>query len=98
MNKADDSCCGNVPGRAKSENSCDSHWMKILVYFQYFTVFGGPEMLILSDCNAFCSVWATPTNRASEAFRAGSRCANSGGSNLLIMLACVEDLDLPEHI
>ena len=55
-------------------------------------------MVMLSDFHVFCKVGATPTNRASEAFRAGSSCANSGDSNLLIMLAYVEDLGVHERI
>jgi hypothetical protein len=48
-------------------NSGDSHLMKILVYFEYFNVFGGLYMVMLVDFHLFCSVWATPTNRAEDA-------------------------------
>ena len=36
-------------------------------------------------------VWATPINRISGAFRDGSTCANSDGSNLVIILYDFED-------
>ena len=64
------------------------------MYFGDFDVFGGFEMVILDDFHLFCCVCATPSNRASEAFRDESSCANSGGSHLLIMLAYFEDLDV----
>ena len=51
-------------------------------------------MIILIDFRLFCNLSATPTNRASGAFRDGSSCANSGGSILLIKLTYFEDFDV----
>ena len=47
----------------------------------------------LIDFRLFCTVSATPTNRASGAFRDGSSCATSGASILLIKLTYFEDPD-----
>ena len=43
-------------GGPNQVNSGDSHLMKILVYFEYFNVFGGLEMVMLVDFHVFCSV------------------------------------------
>ena len=51
-------------------------------------------MVILIDFCLFCNHSATPTNRASGAFRDGSRCANSGGSILCIKLTYFKDFGI----
>ena len=51
-------------------------------------------MVIVDDFHLFCTVWATPTNHASEAIRDGSSCANSSGSNLFMKLTYFEDVDV----
>ena len=57
-----------------------------LIYFEDSGILEREQIVILIAFRLFCNVWATPTNRASEAFRDGSSCANSGGSNLHIKL------------
>ena len=52
------------------------------------------KIVIFIDFHVFCSVSATPTNRASGAFRDGSSCATSGASLLFIKLTYLADFDV----
>ena len=67
-----------------------------LTYFEDFGVLGNKKKVILIDSRLFCNVSATPTNRASGAFRDGSSCATSGASILRIKLTYFEDFGVLE--
>ena len=85
---------GAFGGGSSCANSDGSISIIKVTYFEDFGVLGCEYIVILIDFILFCNRWATPTNRASGAFRDGPSCANSGASILLIKLTYLKDFNL----